>query len=625
MDGEIHVDGNSNIDIDMDMDMDRLKRETLEIDNDDLMSLRVRGRDMAKMEAVIGMGGYKTLTLSPKRIRNDQVAISDLGQEEGKKVKEVVMVDKNGDDDDNVNNHGGKKDLGLHLEAVFFPLLSSLLRRWHNQMMDKYGPVKMNHVKKVLILVSGVGTPRNWTHSKTGNSTEACAKLMEIFIKVLYPDVVVVRLHSEREIFRYDENIAFANKELLPCIDAYRDAHARGEAYPDEVEQQGIGDRGVSSKTFNTDWKQTFALTLSFADGAPARTHAIQSSLRPYRPTYFHFWQLKTFWHDSKICDEDIEVHSFESMETVPPMEVRKTNVDVQMVVEEMKRFRQDFLRTFQQGNNDIESFWLRKTKKPVLAVLLVNLPDKGLTMYRGTNMEVSMPTGSLCAERNVIGTALATNPGLRREELMMVAVLAIPLPKERLSTESPNQIPSPPMATTSNKDTSAKEAAFFFSEVERNLSRYQRPENCRRSMSIGSFASIVEDGGSNDTDDSSWENMSSNDPNLMHESPVRGAKPSRKLSASELTHMPSFMDSEAGTPVRKIKLYEDSGIQESVKDDGTVGKCRRKKSRTVVVHSSEVSSTSHSLLLFSFSTFLLTACICTPSGHQPTETMWSM
>ena len=52
---------------------------------------------------------------------------------------------------------------------------------------------------------------------------------------------------------------------------------------------------------FDPDWKQSFSVTLSFADGAPARTHAIQSALRPYRPTYFHFWQLKTFWHDSKI------------------------------------------------------------------------------------------------------------------------------------------------------------------------------------------------------------------------------------------------------------------------------------------------------------------------------------
>ena len=55
---------------------------------------------------------------------------------------------------------------------------------------------------------------------------------MEYFIKVLYPHVTVVRLHSNREIFRYDGNITFAQKELLPCIDAYRDAHARGLSYP---------------------------------------------------------------------------------------------------------------------------------------------------------------------------------------------------------------------------------------------------------------------------------------------------------------------------------------------------------------------------------------------------------
>lgn len=62
-------------------------------------------------------------------------------------------------------------------------------------------------------------------------------------------------------------------------------------------------------------------------------------------------------------------------------------------------------------GYQDLTSFWLRKTKKPVLAVLMVKkqLPDgtddeESMRLYRGTNMEVSMPTGSLCAERNVIG-----------------------------------------------------------------------------------------------------------------------------------------------------------------------------------------------------------------------------
>ena len=47
------------------------------------------------------------------------------------------------------------------------------------------------------------------------------------------------------------------------------------------------------------------------------------------------------------------------------------------------------------------------------------------------TRSKVSMPTGSLCAERNVIGTALATNVGLRREDLKAVAVLAVSLDGE--------------------------------------------------------------------------------------------------------------------------------------------------------------------------------------------------
>jgi hypothetical protein len=47
--------------------------------------------------------------------------------------------------------------------------------------------------------------------------------------------------------------------------------------------------------------------------------------------------------------------------------------------------------------DHDIRKFWLRKTQKPVLAVLAVQLDSGRIKLYRGTNMEVSMPTGSLC------------------------------------------------------------------------------------------------------------------------------------------------------------------------------------------------------------------------------------
>jgi hypothetical protein len=71
------------------------------------------------------------------------------------------------------------------------------------------------------------------------------------------------------------------------------------------------------------------------------------------------------------------------------------------------------------------------------------------------------------------IGTALATNPSLRREDLMMVAVLAIPLPNDGPVTSTPQQLPSPPpgpnqviCTVIGPRDDLGKETSVFFSEV---------------------------------------------------------------------------------------------------------------------------------------------------------------
>ena len=162
----------------------------------------------------------------------------------------------------------------------------------------------------------------------TSCDQETCAKVMELFINALYPDVTVVRLHSVTNIFRYDENIQFVAQELMPKVDEYRDAHARGQPYPDEM-VAGANAAPAEYRPFNPDWRQSVSLSYSFADGSAARSHAIQSALRRYRPNYFHFWQLKvimrekmnvkslgpdsqfisqTFWHETKVTDEDIEV-----------------------------------------------------------------------------------------------------------------------------------------------------------------------------------------------------------------------------------------------------------------------------------------------------------------------------
>jgi hypothetical protein len=165
-------------------------------------------------------------------------------------------------------------------------------------------------------------------------------------------------------------------RRLLPTVNAYRDAHAYQWPYRDEqttdIQNYSASPNMVmplpqstQASSFNVDWHKSFALTLSFADGSPARTHAIQASLRPYRPTYFHFWQLKTFWHESKIVDDDLEVHSFEEMETSPAVDAtRCTDPMIQAVVQEIKAFSAEMSQTLQHGNHDISKFWLRKTHK---------------------------------------------------------------------------------------------------------------------------------------------------------------------------------------------------------------------------------------------------------------------
>lgn len=130
------------------------------------------------------------------------------------------------------------------------------------------------------------------------------ADLMELFLAQVYPEITVVKIHSDLNIFRYDDNITFVQQELLPCVNAYRDAHATGEPYPDEIVERQHGKLEVSPRSyvsrdarnrqlscsninfhnkkeqqqqlpsfpnFNVDWKKSFFLSLGFADGKSNR------------------------------------------------------------------------------------------------------------------------------------------------------------------------------------------------------------------------------------------------------------------------------------------------------------------------------------------------------------------
>ena len=343
---------------------------------------------------------------------------------------------------------------------VFFPLLASVLPKWIDAFADDAGPGadardaaramragssrgfdgNLARVRRVVYLVSGYGAPADAARAPESNSTEAVARVMKRFIEVAYPDACEVRLaHSGNGVFRYESNVAFVHEKLRPRV---------------------VRDRDSVSVRFGEDWSRRFDLTVALCDGTPARLHALMSSFRDMRPFLAHAFQLKRFWQTGALDTDDVDIQRWTGAEAAPPARAaalrevfaaaagassdarEKARLDAAVllkIVEEMKRHRDAFTRVGNgsAGEHELASFWLRKTRKPVLAVLCVlkrtrerargaSVSEDDFELFRGVNLEVSMPTGSLCSERNAVGNALASNPGLRRGDMFGIAVLSL-------------------------------------------------------------------------------------------------------------------------------------------------------------------------------------------------------
>eukprot|EP00300_Choanocystis_sp_HF-7_P014389 c18674_g1_i4.p1 GENE.c18674_g1_i4~~c18674_g1_i4.p1 ORF type:complete len:230 (+),score=55.54 c18674_g1_i4:298-987(+) len=164
------------------------------------------------------------------------------------------------------------------------------------------------------------------------------------------------------------------------------------------------------------------------------------------------------------LYDEDVDVHQFEKIEASPSLAVVKAPQLVQLLVKHMRAHRDAFYQAISSNEaEEMRTFWLRKTRKPVLCVLMIKckhssesgynsqvvVQDGTHLFYRGINMEVSMPTGSLCAERNAISTALAADLSLTRSEFVMLGVLSVTIPTSDPPTpgKTPDTIALNPLA----------------------------------------------------------------------------------------------------------------------------------------------------------------------------------
>jgi cytidine deaminase len=296
--------------------------------------------------------------------------------------------------------------------AIHFPLIAALIPTWIDIVAEKHSSVG----NRVLYLLSGTATPRVETTNSTNgkkknddeNSTFSTAKLIQHFINRFYPHVTVCHVHSGSGIFRFDHNVEFINRCLKPTIRVH--CCKLAEALED-------------------DWVDFFHMFISLTDGSPARIAALNAGLREFRPDYLHVLQPKSFFYSNRVNSRNICYEPFEKIDVRPAMSRDQLTDKIQTLVSKMITFRDKFEHSSESSEStELGSFWLRKTKKPVLAVLLVQKANETKPrFFYGINMEVSMPTGSLCAERNCIGTALSSDFTLRRRDIQMVAVLSVP------------------------------------------------------------------------------------------------------------------------------------------------------------------------------------------------------
>ena len=91
------------------------------------------------------------------------------------------------------------------------------------------------------------------------------------------------------------------------------------------------------------------------------------------------------------------------------------------LLIQEMRAYLQWYKK------NGAEPFFHRKSGRVVLSLLHVEHKGKA-EFVRGINSEVSLPTGSICAERAAISNARTAFPSMIRKQMKGVAVLEVPL-----------------------------------------------------------------------------------------------------------------------------------------------------------------------------------------------------
>lgn len=244
------------------------------------------------------------------------------------------------------------------------------------------------------------------THDKElkGSSTHIVARLLTRFVETNFPHVKARTLPPLLDDpYRYSGMAPYMRTAVRPAVDRLISDHV-GEG--------------------RSEWIRGIHLAISASTGTTPMISSLHEAFRDLTPSFLHVPKARMRPAEDEL--HEAEYYAFGEITQHVAIPLNELTKREQQLVNHMKKWRARYLEIVSAHENELGQFWLRKGKKPVLAVLGVK-QGKKYVFYSACNLEVSMPTGSLCAERNAIGSALAANPALRREEIKLVAVLSLP------------------------------------------------------------------------------------------------------------------------------------------------------------------------------------------------------
>lgn len=380
----------------------------------------------------------------------------------------------------------------VRITGILFPLIATLVPRWIAVLAGRSRRANRGATvspapppaRQIIYLVSGASVPDDPEYASGTSTTDYAASILCRFLRCAYVDVIVHPISSGADVFRFDDNASFFRYNINPLLSAnvatlvraYEEGWKKkfsvtismAAGSPARLAALNSALRYYTPCYLHTPNVKAFWYTANLAS-CLSSIHFITFDEIEGTPAV----AMEALDDEARSCVEEMRKHIARfcrSIRGTPDyrMHVCETTHAHEHTSSRGKRgsvglpeadvaasISPGFTRmisstsaaatavaspAFLQGlppapsagdeepDHELAQFWLRKTRQPVLAVLLVRKDIRSPpAFYYGMNLEVSMPTGSICSERVAISSALAADPSLHRSHIRMVAVISMP------------------------------------------------------------------------------------------------------------------------------------------------------------------------------------------------------